>query len=373
MKINYFTKKIIFLSFVLEYIGRKIFVIFEIDKIKHHIHNIFSIKIRQLYYFGGKGSTLSPSTSSSTIKTTLSTSSTTTPLTAISKSVTKLMTTSNLFTSLSSASSSKDGPSLKSSTDTLSILTTKIFSDFISTTNNFRPFHSSTVSTLGFSSSVNLLETSTNISLKLISTCLFTTNSTGSQLNEVLSVYTGDLSGCLSNCSNQGYCVFNSIQKYVCKCNQYKTGKACQSDFRPCSSNPCLNNGTCSSIMNNTSFQCICQNSLYSGIYCEQKLDLCINNTETCFNNQGFCIMNDTQPTCKCLMGYSGKKCELQSTSLVITKVIINASSIVAIIVLVSFSILILCFDYTKYFLMKNKKPTKKPPQIETRFYYTPQ
>jgi hypothetical protein len=264
-----------------------------------------------------------------------------------------------------------DVPSLKSSTDTSSTLPTNNLTHLISSLS----FHSSTVSTLDFSSSVTFKETSTLISLKLSPTYFFTANSTGSQLNEVLSEYTGDLSGCLSNCSNQGYCVFNSIQKYVCKCNQYRTGKACQSDLRPCSSSPCLNNGTCSSIMvnNDTSFQCICQNNLYYGIYCEHKLDLCKNNTEICFANQGFCIMNDTQPTCKCLMGYSGIKCEIQSTSLVITKAIVNASSIVAIIVLVSFVILILCFDYTKYFLMMNKKPpTKKPPQIETRFYYTP-
>jgi len=164
------------------------------------------------------------------------------------------------------------------------------------------------------------------------------------------------------------------LQQYICQCDQYKTGKACQTDLRPCSSNPCLNNGSCSDIMNNneTSFQCICQSNLYYGTYCENKVDVCLNTTDLCIMGQGYCILNGTQPACKCLKGYSGTKCEIQSTSLVVTKAIINSSSIVAIIVFVSFLILILFFDYTKYCLMKNKKHPKKSNQVEKRLYYTP-
>ena len=204
---------------------------------------------------------------------------------------------------------------------------------------------------------------------------LFIANSTGSQLNEVLSAYRGDLSGCLANCSNQGSCVLNSMQQYICQCDQYKTGKSCQSDLRPCSSNPCLNNGTCSNIMNinETIFQCMCQNNLYFGTYCENKVDLCLNNTDLCFIGQGYCIVNGTQPMCKCLKDYSGTKCEIQSTSLAVTKAIINVSSIITIIVLVSFVILILCLDFTKYCLMKNEMPTtQKQISLEKQFYYTP-
>ena len=191
---------------------------------------------------------------------------------------------------------------------------------------------------------------------------LFTSNSTGSQLNGVLSGYTGDLSACLGNCSNQGSCVLNSLQQYVCQCDQYKTGKACQSDSRPCSSNPCLNNGTCSNIINNneTSFQCICQSNLYYGTFCENKVDLCLNKTDVCIKGQCYCIVNGTQPMCKCLMDYSGKICEIQSTTLAVTKAIVNVSSILAIIVLVSYAILIFCFDFTKYFVIKNDKSSKR-------------
>jgi hypothetical protein len=204
---------------------------------------------------------------------------------------------------------------------------------------------------------------------------LFSGNNTGTQLNSILTAYTGDLSACLGNCSNQGVCSLNSLQKYVCECNQLRTGASCQTDLRPCSSNPCLNNGTCSNIKNDTSFECICQNpKLFYGIYCENKMDLCLNNTNVCTKGQGFCIVNDTQSMCKCLKDFSGLKCEIMSSSLLVTKTIINASSIIAIVVLISFVILVVFFDFTKYFL-KNRRSIQKNQQTQMktqlkRFHY---
>jgi hypothetical protein len=195
---------------------------------------------------------------------------------------------------------------------------------------------------------------------------LFTMNNTGSQLNNILSNYTGDLSACLANCSNQGICILNSLQQYICECSQYKTGKSCQSDTRPCSSNPCLNNGLCIDTNNQTlSFQCICP-SLFYGIYCENKMDLCLNSS-ICFNNQGYCKMNGSQPVCKCIMGYSGVNCEIISSSLAVRKIIINVSAIIAFVVIAFFIFTILVFDYTKYFLMM--KPIKKKQEIK-KFQY---
>jgi hypothetical protein len=195
-------------------------------------------------------------------------------------------------------------------------------------------------------------------------TSLFNTDSTGSQLNQVLSNYTGDLSACLANCSNQGICTLNSVQQFVCECNQYKTGRSCQSDSKPCSSNPCLNNGLCVDINNQTSsFQCICP-SLFYGIYCENKIDLCLNST-ICYNNQGYCKMNGSQPVCNCIVGYSGVNCEIISSSLAAKKIIINVSALIAFVVIAFFIFTIFVFDYTKYFLMakpiKKKLKTKKP------------
>jgi len=186
---------------------------------------------------------------------------------------------------------------------------------------------------------------------------LFNTNSTGGQLNQVLSNYTGYLSACLANCSNQGICTLNSLQEYICQCNQNRTGSACQSDTRPCSSNPCLNNGLCIDTNNQTSFQCNCP-SLFYGIYCENKIDLC-QNSSICFNNQGYCKLNGSQPVCICIMGYSGVNCEILSTFLVVRKFVLTTASIIAIIVITCYIFTIIGFDLTKYFLIK--QPVKRP------------
>ena len=81
-----------------------------------------------------------------------------------------------------------------------------------------------------------------------------------------------DMSGCIVNCSNHGTCKFDSTgNKFMCACDGYFTGAACQTDLRACSSNPCMNNATCvdvysNSTSNNSSlgswtFSCECQKS----------------------------------------------------------------------------------------------------------------
>jgi hypothetical protein len=300
--------------------------------------------------------TISTSPSTTTNTTTNTTTRSTTSSTT--GSTTRTFGRTNSSSASSTTSRTTDSALLGTTTATsysLSILTT-----FYSTSKNF----STPISTFG---SLPIL--SSNLAL-INPSLLFTSNNAGSQLNGVLSSFTGDLSGCLGNCSNQGLCVLNSLQQFICHCNEYKTGKACQNDLRSCSSNPCLNNGTCSNIMNNneTSFQCFCQSNLYYGAYCENKIDLCLNNTDICSKNQGYCIVNDTKPECKCLMGYSGTKCEILSTSLVVRKAIINASSIIAIIVFAFLVILIIAFDYTKFFLMK--QPAKKITKVNRLKYH---
>jgi hypothetical protein len=204
---------------------------------------------------------------------------------------------------------------------------------------------------------------------------LFNLNNTGTDLNNILSSYVSDFSACLVNCSNQGICVLNSLDKYICQCNEYSTGLACQGDSRPCSSNPCLNNGTCSNINDNQTslFQCTCQNNLYFGTYCENKVDLCLNKTDICLNEQqGYCIMIGSEPMCKCKNGYSGIKCEIMSTSLIVKKVIINVSTIIVIITMIGFIILVLFFDYTKYFMIRKKQQIVKKKSIIKKLIYHP-
>jgi hypothetical protein len=99
-------------------------------------------------------------------------------------------------------------------------------------------------------------------------------------------------------------------------------------------------------------------------------VDLCLNNTELCIKGQGYCIVNGTQPACKCLKEYSGIKCEIQSTSLAVTKAIISAATIIVIIVLAWFIILVLCCDFIKYFVIKNRFEKKHKKTEIKRFYY---
>jgi len=284
-------------------------------------------------------------------------SSTTTPLIASTSTLTStfsLSTTTPLLTtgstSLSSIMVTTASP-ITSSTNSFSTSSTSI----IQTTPIFT---TSLTSTLYVAPSLTL-------SPAINASSLFSQNNTGGQVNNVLKTYTGDLSACLANCSNQGLCTLNSMQQYICQCNQFRTGSACQSDSRPCSSGPCLNGGICNDTMNETSFECTCQSNLFYGIYCEKKVDLCKNST-VCFNNQGYCIMNGSQPVCKCKLDYSGINCEIISNSLMVKKCIINASTIIAICFLVCFAIMVLCCDYTKYFLIKknNKKKETRNKKI---------
>ena len=84
-------------------------------------------------------------------------------------------------------------------------------------------------------------------------------------------------------------------------------------------------------------------------------------------------IVNGSQTQCKCVSSHSGLKCELMSNSLMKQKAIISASTIIAIVVLVLFGIMILCFDFTKYFLIKKQEtPKKKPIIIKQKLHYYP-
>ena len=244
-------------------------------------------------------------------------------------------------------------------------MTTTSTSTTIASTTTTSTVTSTTISTTTFTTT-----TSTTTTTTINTASLFNTNNTGSQLNNILSNYAGDLSACLKNCSNQGICTLNSLQEYICECNHYRTGKSCQSDSRPCSGNPCLNNGTCVNTNNQTSFQFDCS-SLFYGTYCENKIDLCMNST-ICFNNQGYCKVNGSQPVCNCILGYSGVNCEIISSSLAVRKSIINAASIIAIIVITCYIFTIIGFDFTKYFLMKNKKQVQKKNQKINKIHYHP-
>ena len=166
-----------------------------------------------------------------------------------------------------------------------------------------------------------------------------------------------DLSGCIVNCTNRGYCVFDLVSdSFRCACKEFYTGKACKTDLRACSSSPCLNNATC--VENNTlAFNCECEMG-YEGVYCENKINICAN--ETCSNN-GICEDLNNLPKCKCFSMYEGDRCDKESSQLRTIKFIISMSSIIAIFAIICFYLVILIMDFLKYCLMVKPKRRKRP------------
>ena len=112
-------------------------------------------------------------------------------------------------------------------------------------------------------------------------------------------------------------------------------------------------------INNDTSFQCTCRSDIFYGFYCENKIDLC-KNSSICYNSQGFCEMNDTQPVCKCKSEYSGVNCEIMSSYLVFQKSVVWLTTIIAIIILGVFAVIVIFLDFTNC----GKKPIKKKHEL---------
>lgn len=179
-----------------------------------------------------------------------------------------------------------------------------------------------------------------------------------------------DISACLTNCSNNGLCTLDSNQNFVCSCFEFYSGKSCEKDLRPCSSYPCLKNGTCINIINGSSyeFECKCKYPYYSK-YCELKINICQN--ITC-SNQGVCYLNDTQPLCRCFNGYYGINCEEISQELARIKLISNISGYLAITCIVVFLSFFVIMDISKFFAflfdkdrLNKRKVIKKKNKIK--------
>ena len=187
-----------------------------------------------------------------------------------------------------------------------------------------------------------------------------------------------DISDCVSNCSNSGTCKLLNGMKFICECNPNFTGSKCNIDLRPCSQNPCLNYLKCENILNYTDsqlnqniysdFKCICKSDLYSGKRCENKVNLCLN--ETCSNN-GICqIINENSfnetTECKCFgtNQYEGSKCETKSSKLVVRETTVKTTYLIAIIILVSTYLLIILSDLHNIFTHQDFKAKRKNNKI---------
>lgn len=177
-------------------------------------------------------------------------------------------------------------------------------------------------------------------------------------IQEILSS-TKDITNCLSNCSSHGKCKYlASLNSFKCECDSFYSGYSCQQDIRPCSTQPCLNNGTC--LEGNSSsneFNCDC-GKYYYGARCENKVDLCQN--ETCSNN-GNCIrMENNNVKCSCFYLFIGEKCQTVSEEKLIIKTFLKTSSIIAIVFITFIYVLFLINDILTCFKGRSKKIQKR-------------
>jgi hypothetical protein len=147
-------------------------------------------------------------------------------------------------------------------------------------------------------------------------------------------------------CRNNGTCITTNSSSYICLCppSQF-SGTYCEIDIRPCKSYTCLSRGICTET-SPVSFICQCDPG-YQGIHCESLINYC--NNVTC-QNKGVCRPLRLNFTCECTATYfSGRYCEITSSSLV-TKQIINRSfAYIAIVALILVAGTIVFMDVLKY------------------------
>nr|XP_022314607.1 neurogenic locus notch homolog protein 1-like [Crassostrea virginica] len=115
---------------------------------------------------------------------------------------------------------------------------------------------------------------------------------------------------CSSNpCQNNGVCS-TSFNDFVCSCPTGYTGKLCQHDINACETNPCLSGGTCVDKPGNQGFECVCAAG-YTGPLCQSNIDDC---TPYPCDSTGSLRCEDAvnDYICHCRAGYTGKNCSIE-------------------------------------------------------------
>ncbi|XP_035699609.1 IgGFc-binding protein-like [Branchiostoma floridae] len=113
-----------------------------------------------------------------------------------------------------------------------------------------------------------------------------------------------DIDECSSNpCLNGGTCE-DDVNGYTCTCAPGYDGDDCETDVDECASNPCQNGGTCEDRVNG--YTCTCSPG-YDGDDCETDIDECGSNP---CQNGGICEDRVNGYTCTCAAGYDGDDCE---------------------------------------------------------------
>ncbi|XP_077992142.1 slit homolog 2 protein-like [Glandiceps talaboti] len=110
---------------------------------------------------------------------------------------------------------------------------------------------------------------------------------------------------CLSEpCLNNGECVNDPLDGYMCLCAKGYKGQNCDQEVNECDEEPCRNGGKC--FKQKQGFRCECPAG-FVGDNCEINRDDCI--VHKCLNN-ATCIDGINNYTCLCSTGYTGVFCE---------------------------------------------------------------
>lgn len=104
-------------------------------------------------------------------------------------------------------------------------------------------------------------------------------------------------------CLNNGKCVAINDNTYICKCALGFTGNKCSINTNPCASNPCRNGGSCRNKYND--YHCVCPPGK-SGKQCSDGENC---QFEKCLNG-GSCLEKESGSTCACRQGYFGTRCQ---------------------------------------------------------------
>lgn len=111
-------------------------------------------------------------------------------------------------------------------------------------------------------------------------------------------------------CLNGGSCMvsvnFVTINQYVCLCPNGQTGTNCEITIDSCMSNPCANGATCTN--QGSSFSCQCLTG-FTGSTCEVNIDDCSPNP---CQNGGSCTDQVNGFSCSCAQLFTGHTCETE-------------------------------------------------------------
>ncbi|KAH9489125.1 hypothetical protein Btru_057139 [Bulinus truncatus] len=114
---------------------------------------------------------------------------------------------------------------------------------------------------------------------------------------------TNKISKCLFvECRNGGTCI-DGGESYTCKCKVGFNGTKCENQYDPCINASICQHGNC---LNGV---CNCTDSGWQGDHCEQLVNECEENVNTCLHGAN-CTDLEWGFDCNCTQGYSGKTCE---------------------------------------------------------------